>query len=262
LIFNHHQSDESAKQGELFKKGKRSMSAEERVSQLQEKLYCKAKRERKYKFYVLYDKMYIGYMLEVGYRLVKASDGAAGVDRQDFEEIEEQGLEKFLKELGEDLRKRTYRPSAVRRVWIDKANGGKRPIGIPTIRDRVAQMVCKLIIEPIFESDFEECSYGFRPNRSSKDAMKEIKEHLQSGKTEVFDADLSSYFDTIPHGKLRKTLEERISDPRMLHLINLWLKSPVYEEGEYTGGKKAKERDAARWGNITVTGKYIHESGR
>ena len=216
------------------------MSAAERVSQLQEKLYCKAKQERKYKFYVLYDKMYIGYMLEEAYRRVKISAGAAGVDRQDFEGIEEQGLERFLKDLGEDLRKRTYRPSAVRRIWIDKADGSKRPIGIPTIRDRVAQMVCKLIIEPIFEADFEECSYGFRPNRSSKDAMKEIKGHLQSGKTEVLDADLSAYFDTIPHDKLQIVLRQRISDPRILELINLWLKSLVYEDGQYTGGKKQK----------------------
>jgi RNA-directed DNA polymerase len=240
LIFNHHQSDETAKQGSLFKKGKRSMSAAERVSQLQEKLYCKAKQERKYKFYVLYDKMYIGYMLEEAYRRVKISDGAAGVDRQDFEGIEEQGLEGFLKDLGEDLRKRHYRPSAVRRIWIDKADGSKRPIGIPTIRDRVAQMVCKLIIEPIFEADFEECSYGFRPNRSSKDAMRVIKEHLQSGKTEVLDADLSAYFDTIPHDKLQIVLRQRISDPRILELINLWLKSLVYEDGQCTGGKKQK----------------------
>jgi RNA-directed DNA polymerase len=240
LIFNHHQSDETAKQGELFKKGKRSMSAAERVSQLQEKLYCKAKQERKYKFYVLYDKMYIGYMLEEAYKRVKASDGAGGVDAQDFGGIEEQGLDKFLKDLGEDLRKRTYRPSAVKRIWKDKADGSKRPIGIPTIRDRVAQMVCKLIIEPIFEADFEECSYGFRPERSSKDAMKVIKEHLQSGKTEVLDADLSAYFDTIPHDKLQIVLKQRISDPRILELINMWLKSPVYEDGQYTGGKKQK----------------------
>jgi RNA-directed DNA polymerase len=224
----------------LFKKGKRSMSAAERVSQLQEKLYCKAKQEREYKFYILYDKMYIGYMLEEAYRCVKASDGAAGIDRQDFEEIEKQGLDKFLKELGEDLRKRTYRPSAVRRIWREKADGSKRPIGIPTIRDRVAQMVCKMIIEPIFEADFEDSSYGFRPNRSSKDAMKAIKEHLQSGKTEVLDADLSAYFDTIPHDKLQIVLKQRISDPRILQLINLWLKSPVYEDGKYTGGKKQK----------------------
>jgi len=216
------------------------MSAAERVSELQEKLYCKAKQDRKYKFYVLYDKMYIGYMLEEAYSRVKASDGASGVDRQDFEGIEEQGLDRFLKELGEDLRKRTYRPSAVRRIWRDKADGSKRPIGIPTIRDRVAQMVCKLIIEPIFEADFEECSYGFRPNRSSKDAMKVIKEHLQSGKTAVLDADLSSYFDTIPHGKLQKALAQRVSDPRILQLISLWLKSPVYEDGGFTGGKKQK----------------------
>jgi RNA-directed DNA polymerase len=240
LIFKHHQSDEAAKQGELFKKGKRSMSAAERVSQLQEKLYCKAKQEGEYKFYILYDKMYIGYMLEEAYRCVKENDGAAGMDAQDFEEIEKEGVEKFLKELGEDLRKKTYRPSPVKRVWIDKANGGKRPLGIPTIRDRVAQAVCKMIIEPIFEADFEESSYGFRPDRSSKDAMKAIKEHLQSGKTEVLDADISSYFDTIPHDKLQAVLKLRISDPRMLHLINLWLKSPVYEDGEPKGGKKQR----------------------
>ena len=217
------------------------MSAAERVSELQEKLYCKAKQEREYKFYILYDKMYIGYMLEEAYRRVKANDGSAGIDAQGFVQIEkEEGVGKFLQGLGEDLRKRIYRPSPVKRVWIDKDNGGKRPLGIPTIRDRVAQMVCKMIIEPIFEADFEECSYGFRPNRSSKDAMKDIREHLQSGKTEVFDADLSSYFDTIPHDKLRTVLQLRISDPRLLDLINLWLKAPVYEDGEFKGGKKQK----------------------
>lgn len=238
MIFKNQENDEAAKQGELFKKGKRSMTAAERVSQLQGKLYCKAIQERGYKFYVLYDKMFIGYMLEEGYRHVKENKGAAGVDRQDFATIEKQGLEIFLKDLGEDLRKRTYKPSAVKRVWIEKANGGKRPLGIPTIRDRVAQMVCKMIIEPIFEGDFEDSSYGFRPGRSSKDAMKAIKENLQSGKTEVLDADLSSYFDTIPHDKLQIVLKQRISDLRILHLIDLWLKSPVYEDGQYKGGKK------------------------
>jgi RNA-directed DNA polymerase len=240
LIFKNHQSDESSSQGELFKKGKRSMTGAERVSQLQEKLYCKAKQERGFRFYVLYDKMFIPYMLEEAYRRVRTSGGSPGVDGQDFKDIEAQGIPGYLKELGEDLRKKTYKPSAVKRVWIDKANGGKRPIGIPTIRDRVAQMVCKMIIEPIFEADFEESSYGFRPQRSSKDAMQAIKDHLQSGKTEVLDADLSAYFDTIPHDKLKKVLEQRISDPRMLHLLNLWLKSPVYEDGQYKGGKNQK----------------------
>lgn len=216
------------------------MSAAERVSELQKNLYCKAKQERGFRFYVLYDKMFIPYMLSEAYARVRSSNGAAGVDQQGFEQIEERGIAEFLQELGEDMRKKTYQPSAVKRVWIDKANGGKRPLGIPTIRDRVAQMVCKMILEPIFEADFEESSYGFRPERSSKDAMKAIKEHLESGRTEVLDADLSAYFDTIPHDKLRKTLEQRISDPRMLHLINLWLKSPVYEDGEYKGGKKQK----------------------
>ena len=142
MIIKNQQSDEAAKQGDLFKKGKRSMSAAERVSQLQEKLYCKAKQERKYKFYILYDKMYIGYMLEEAYKQVKQKDGAAGVDGQKFEDIEKEGLDKFLKELGEDLRKRTYQPSAVKRIWREKPDGGKRPIGIPTLLSYYLFTVC------------------------------------------------------------------------------------------------------------------------
>jgi group II intron reverse transcriptase/maturase len=240
-MFRSQQSVEAEKQGTLFKKKRREMTTAERVGMLQEKLYCKAKQQRDYKFYILYDKMFIFYMLQEAYRRVKIHDGSPGIDGQSFKDVEEYGLEKFLHELGEDLRKRTYKPQAVERVWIDKANGGKRPLGIPTLRDRVAQAVCKMIIEPIFEADFEESSYGFRPERSSKDAMKAIKEYLQEGKTEILDADLSSYFDTIPHDKLMKVLELRIADPRILHLIAMWLKSPIYEEGQFKGGKKQKE---------------------
>ena len=237
-MFKSQQSVEAEKQGTLFKISKRKLPSAERVGMLQEKLYCKAKQERDYKFYVLYDKMFIPYMLKEAYSRVKANGGSPGIDGQNFQDIEVYGMEKFLHDLGEDLRKRSYKSQAVKRVWIDKANGGKRPLGIPTIRDRVAQAVCKMIIEPIFEADFEECSYGFRPERSSKDAMKAIKEHLQEGKTEVLDADLSSYFDTIPHDKLMKVLQLRIADKRILDLIELWLKSPIYEDGQYKGGKK------------------------
>jgi RNA-directed DNA polymerase len=145
-------------------------------------------------------------------------------------------VDKYLGELGEELRRQTYKPQAVKRVMIDKADGSKRPLGIPTVRDRVAQAVCKMILEPIFEADFEESSYGFRPNLSSKDAMKAIKEHLKAGKTEVYDADLSKYFDTIPHDKLQLALKERISDPRILKLIDKWLKVPVKEDGQYKSG--------------------------
>lgn len=239
-MYKNQKSAEEAEQGKLFPLSKRKLPASERVSMLQEKLYCKAKQERNYKFYVLYDKMFIPYMLNEAYKNVKAKDGSPGIDGKNFKDIEEYGLEKFLEELGEDLRKQTYRPQAVKRVWIEKANGGKRPLGIPTIRDRVAQTVCKMIIEPIFEADFEESSYGFRPERSSKDAMKAIKENLNNGMTEVYDADLSSYFDTIPHDKLKIVLQQRISDPRMLRLIDKWLKSPVNEDGQYKGGKKQK----------------------
>ena len=236
-MFSNQQHVEAGKQGTLFKKKRREMTPAERVGMLQEKLYCKAKQERDCKFYVLYDKVFIPYMLQEAYRRVKAHGGSPGIDRKTFEDIETYGAEKFLLELGEDLRRQTYKPNAVKRVWIPKANGGQRPLGIPTIRDRVAQMACKLVIEPIFEADFEDSSYGFRPNRSAQDAMKAIKAYLQQGKTEVLDADLSSYFDTIPHDKLNKTLELRITDKRMIRLINLWLKSPVNEEGKNTGSK-------------------------
>jgi group II intron reverse transcriptase/maturase len=221
-------------------KRRRDMTSAERVGVLREGLYRKAKQEPGFKFYILYDKMFIPYMLREAYARVKANKGSAGIDNQTCADIENYGLDKFLSELGEDLRQRTYKPQAVKRVWIDKSNGTKRPLGIPTIRDRIAQTVCLMIVEPIFEADFEDCSYGFRPGRSAKDAMTAIKEHLRVGRTEVFDADLSSYFDTIPHDKLMKVLQGRISDPRMLKLIMLWLKCPVYEDGQFKGGKKQK----------------------
>lgn len=218
-------------------KSKREMLPAERVKLLQAKLYCKAKQEREYKFYVLYDKVFVHYVLFEAYYRVRANAGAPGYDKEGFEDIEAKGLGNFLQDLSEDLRKQTYTPKAVKRVWIKKDNGGERPLGIPTIRDRVAQMACVQIIEPIFEADFEEGSFGFRPGRSAKEAMSAIKGHLLQGKTEVFDADLSAYFDTIPHDKLMKTLELRISDPRMLGLIKKWLKCAVYENGQYHKGK-------------------------
>jgi RNA-directed DNA polymerase len=224
-------------QGELFKRRRSEIPDAERVSILQEKLYQKAKQERGYVFYVLYDKMIIPYMLREAWKSVKSNDGAPGVDGMTIEKVEAYGLDGYLKELGEELRKQTYKPQAVKRVMIPKANGGQRPLGIPTVKDRIAQTVCKMILEPIFEADFEDSSYGFRPERSSKDAITAIKEHLKAGKTEIYDADLSKYFDTIPHDKLQIALKQRIADPRMLKLITKWLKVSVYEDGQYKSGK-------------------------
>jgi group II intron reverse transcriptase/maturase len=219
---------------------RRDMSPAERVQLLQRKLYLKAKQEKEFRFYILYDKVFLGYVLKEAYRRVKQSGGSSGIDRQTFADIADYGEDKFLVELKEELRTRQYRPREVLRVWIPKSSGGKRPLGIPTIKDRVAQMACKLVIEPIFEADFADSSYGFRPKRSAHDAIKQIKANLQSGKTMVYDADLKSYFDSIPHEKLMKTLSLRITDRRILYLIKLWLKAPVNEDGKTTGGKKNK----------------------
>lgn len=226
----------------LSHKKRKDMTSEERVRLLQLKLYQKAKQEKQYKFYVLYDKIFLDYVLEESYKRVKSNNSSPGIDNQSFTDIRDYGIGKFLKELKEELRTRTYKPQPVKRKMIEKANGGLRPLGIPTIKDRVAQMACKLVIEPIFEADFDKSSYGFRPKRSAQGAMAEIKECLKRGDHAVFDADLSKYFDTLPHIKLKIALQERISDPRVLHLIKLWLKSPIVEEdGSYTGGKKNKK---------------------
>lgn len=227
----------AAVQGELFKRRRSEIPDAERVSILQEKLYQKAKQERGYVFYVLYDKMFIPYFLREAWKSVKSNAGAPGVDGMTIEKVEDYGVDIYLKELGEELRRQTYKPQAVKRVMIPKANGGQRPLGIPTVRDRIAQTVCKMILEPIFEADFEDSSYGFRPERSSKDAITAIKEHLKAGKTAIYDADLSKYFDTIPHDKLQIALKQRIADPRMLKLIGKWLKVSVYQDGQYKSGK-------------------------
>jgi len=225
----------------LSQKKRKEMNSRERVRLLQLKLYQKAKQEKRYKFYILYDKIFLRYVLQEAYEQVKSNAGSPGIDNQTFKDVEEYGASRFLEDIKEELRTRQYKPQAVKRVWIEKENGGKRPLGIPTIKDRVAQCACKIVIEPIFEADFDKSSYGFRPKRSAKDAIREIRSNLKEYKTTIYDADLSKYFDTIPHDKLMIALKERISDPRVLHLIKLWLKVPIVEEeGTYTGGKKNK----------------------
>jgi len=176
----------------------------EKLTQLRQKLNRKAAEEPAFRFYVLYDRIYRPDVLMAAYQRVRRKRGAAGVDGITFSKIEERegGVELFLEELHESLKQKTYRPQAVKRVYIPKPDGRQRPLGIPTIRDRVAQMATLLILEPIFEADFKECSYGFRPGRSAHEALEEIRGHIEAGYQAVYDADLKSYFDTIPHDKL------------------------------------------------------------
>lgn len=212
----------------------------ERVRDFQRKIYLKAKHDKEFRFYILYDKIRSLRFLREAYRRVKANGGAAGVDRITFDDIEEYGLERYLTKIQQELESKTYKPSPVLRVYIPKANGKKRALGIPTIKDRVVQKSCKLVIEPIFEADFEDSSYGFRPKRSAKDAIGSIKRVLGTGKTKVLDADLSSYFDTIPHDKLLITVAQRISDRNVLHLIKMWLKAPVWDRSRGGSAKQNK----------------------
>lgn len=219
---------------------RRQVPDRERVRDFQRKIYQKAKQNKEFRFYVMYDKVRLPHIIREAYRLCKANKGSAGVDGKTFEEIETAGKEEFLNGIIKELEGQTYKPQPVLRVNIPKANGKTRPLGIPTIKDRVVQMAVKLVIEPIFEADFEDTSYGFRPRRSASGAITEIKRHLKEGKTEVFDADLSAYFDTIPHRELMILVGKRVGDRNVLRLIKMWLKTPVMENNRPTGGKSNK----------------------
>lgn len=225
----------------------------EQIRELQRKLYQKAKQEPTYRFYLLYDKVYRLDILGHAYDLVRANKGAAGVDGLTFESIEGtgEGAQEYLENVAQELRAKTYKPMPVRRVYIPKADGGKRPLGIPTIKDRIVQMATKLAIEPIFEADFQENSYGFRPKRNAHQAMDDIATHLWAGRTQVIDADISKYFDSIPHDKLLKEVAKRIVDKNILRLIKMWLTAPVVEEEDGTKRYKGNNKGTPQGGVIS-----------
>ena len=215
-----------------------SLATPERIRSLQRKLYRTAKAKPAFRFYTLYDKICRADILAHAYEVARSNAGAPGVDGRTFEHIEASGLQEWLAGLHEDLVARTYRPMPVRRVMIPKPGGGERPLGIPTIRDRVSQTAAKLVLEPIFEADFEDNVYGYRPVRGAVDAVKEVRRLIGRGYTDVVDADLSRYFDSIPHDELLKSVARRIVDRRVLRLIKLWLKAPIEERDDSDGTRR------------------------
>jgi len=208
------------------------------IRTLQRKLYRKAKAEPAFRFYLLYDKVHREDILRHAYALARANAGAPGVDGKTFAAIEASGVEEWLTGLHEELISKTYRPDPVRRVTIPKPGGGERPLGIPTIRDRVVQTAAKLVLEPIFEADFEDNVYGYRPGRGAVDAVKEVHRLICRRYTDVVDADLSRYFDSIPHDELLKSVARRIVDRHVLRLIKLWLKAPIEERDDGNGTRR------------------------
>ena len=206
-----------------------SLPTLESVQKLQGALHAKAKGESKFRFYALYDKVYRKDVLRLALRRCRINGGKPGVDGQTFEDIERYGVTKWLEELAEELRTKMYQPQPVRRVYIPKSDGKQRPLGIPTIKDRVVQTALLLVLEPIFEADLEPEQYAYRPMRSALDAVQAVHRLLNTGYTEVVDADLSGYFDSIPHAELMQCLARRVSDKAVLHLVKLWLVAPVEE---------------------------------
>lgn len=217
------------------------------VQKLQTALRDKAKGSPDFRFYALYDKVYREDVLAHAYACCKANGGAAGVDEQTFEDIEKYGRQRWLDELAKELRSRTYRPLPVRRVYIPKPDGKQRPLGIPAVRDRVAQTAAVLVLEPIFDVDLQPEQYAYRQDRSALDAVRRVHQLLNTGHREIVDADLSGYFDSIPHAELMKTVARRIVDGAMLHLIKMWLEAPVEETDERGNTHRStRNRDEGR----------------
>jgi RNA-directed DNA polymerase len=222
-----------------------SLATPDKIRKLQRALYVKAKQEPARRFHFLYDKVWREDILAHAYACCRANGGAPGVDGETFENIEASGVDRWLHAVREEVRTERYKPQSVRRVMIPKSGGvGQRPLGIPTIRDRVVQTAATLVLEPIFEADFDEAAYGYRPKRSALDAVRTVHQAIDAGHTEIVDADLSRYFDTIPHSALITCVARRVSDGKMLHLVKMWLKAPVEETDErghrrLSGGKRA-----------------------
>ena len=216
----------------------RELTNTSKLQEFQRKLYMKAKAEPKYRFYSLYDKIFRADVLAEAFRKVKANGGTSGIDGETCGEIQERGLESYLAGLQLEMKEQRYKPQPVRRVYIPKANGEERPLGIPTVRDRIVQTAFLLVMEPIFEADFTASSFGFRPKKSAHDAIREVYKYLNWGCVEVYDVDIEKYFDTVDHNKLMKLVARRVNDKQILHVIHQWLSCGYVEDGQHRQSKQ------------------------